>query len=195
MALGQDSNDDTADDTATSERASPFDDDLNVERFTKLLSVHDRAIYAYVYALVPNWDDAQEIMQRVRLRLWLQFDRYDEQKPFDAWGRAVAYYLVLAFRKERSRRREYFSPEVMKTLSGTFDESEELATGRREVLLECLRKLGEKQRSLLRVYYGRSKSTAEVASDQGVTPGALRQVVFRVRKLLRECADRSIEIV
>jgi RNA polymerase sigma-70 factor (ECF subfamily) len=170
-----------------------FDGDLKADRFVELLNRHDRQIYAYVYAMVVNWDDAQEIMQRLRLRLWQQFDRYDSEKPFSTWARAIAYYLVLTFRKERGRQREYFSQTIIEAVGETFEETEEAEAGRREVLLNCLQKLSAEQRDLVDVYYGRSKPIAELAGDYGVKPGALRQTLFRIRKLLRNCADRSLQ--
>ena len=60
------------------------------EQFLELLGACERSLFAYVYALAPNWQDAEEIMQRVRIRIWQQFDQYDEAKSFDAWARAIA---------------------------------------------------------------------------------------------------------
>ncbi len=172
---------------------SSFESDLKADQFVELLNRHDRQIYGYVYAMVVNWDDAQEIMQRVRLRLWQQFDRYDKEKPFGTWARAIAYYLVLTFRKERGRQREYFSQEIIEAVGDAFDKSEETEADRREALLNCLQKLNAEQRTLVDVYYGRSKPIDELASDRGVKPGALRQTLFRIRKMLRNCADRSLQ--
>ncbi len=83
------------------------------EQFVQLLGAHEREIFSYVFSLTGNWNDAQELMQRVRIRMWQQFSQYDDSKPFGAWGRAIAYYLVLAFRKEKSRQRTYFSEQIL----------------------------------------------------------------------------------
>ena len=80
---------------------SPPASDPKTEQFLKLLGAHERSLFAYVYAIAPNWQDAEEIMQRVRIRIWQQFAQYDEARDFNAWARAIAYYLVLAYRKEK----------------------------------------------------------------------------------------------
>jgi RNA polymerase sigma-70 factor, ECF subfamily len=165
--------------------------DSGAERFVTLLGAHEREIFAYVYTLLANWNDAQEVMQRVRIRLWQQFDRYDEEKPFGAWARAVAYYLVLAFRKEQSRQREFFSQKIMELVSDTFEEVSEAVAERREALLDCVQKLRADQRRLVDVYYSRNQQVSEVAAALGVEPGTLRQSLFRIRKILRECVRRT----
>jgi RNA polymerase sigma-70 factor, ECF subfamily len=165
--------------------------DGGAERFVTLLGSHEREIFAYVFTLLANWDDAQEVMQRVRIRLWQQFDRYDDEKPFGAWARAVAYYLVLAYRKEQSRQREFFSQKIMELVSDTFEEVSEAIAERREALLDCVQKLRADQRRLVDVYYSRNQQIADVAETLGVEPGALRQSLFRIRKILRDCVRRT----
>jgi DNA-directed RNA polymerase specialized sigma24 family protein len=91
------------------------------EEFLRLLGAHERNLFAYVYALAPNWQDAEEVMQRLRIRIWQQFDQYETDKPFDAWARAIAYYLVLAFRKEKSRQREFFAERILEAVSREFE--------------------------------------------------------------------------
>src|SRR5256885_7293338 len=101
--------------------SSPGDKNPKTEQFLKLLGAHERSLFAYVYALAPNWQDAEEIMQRVRIRIWQQFEQYDANKPFDAWARAIAYYLVLAYRKEKSRQREFFAEHVLEAIAAQFE--------------------------------------------------------------------------
>jgi hypothetical protein len=66
------------------------------QRFVEILGAHERELFGYIFSLTANWDDSQEVMQRLRIRVWEQFDRYDQARPFGAWARAIAYYLVLA---------------------------------------------------------------------------------------------------
>lgn len=166
--------------------------DANTERFVELLGAHERELFAYVYALTVNWEDAQEIMQRVRIRLWQQFDTYDEAKPFGAWARAVSYYLVLAFRKERSRQREYFAEGVLELVSDTYEQGVDQFGQRREALLKCLEKLTNEQRGMVDRCYANNEKIVDVADQLGVTSGALRQSLFRIRKSLQDCVRRVV---
>jgi RNA polymerase sigma-70 factor, ECF subfamily len=163
------------------------------EQFLELLGAHERNLFAYVYALAPNWQDAEEVMQRVRIRIWQQFAQYDPEKPFDAWARAIAYYLVLAYRKERGRQREFFAEGLLESVSDEFSSYVEQADERREALLGCLEKLDRRRRDLVTSYYSPARQTSEaIASSLSMTPNALRQSVFRIRKLLLDCVERTL---
>jgi RNA polymerase sigma-70 factor, ECF subfamily len=167
--------------------------DPKTEHFLQLLGAHERNLFAYVYALTHNWQDAEEIMQRVRIRIWQQFEQYDVAKPFDAWARAIAYYLVLAYRKERSRQREFFTERVLEAVGAQFEAHLEQADVRREALLNCLEKLDGRKRDLVTTYYSSMRESGEaIASKLSMTPNALRQALFRIRKVLIECVGRAI---
>ena len=167
--------------------------DPKTEQFLKLLGAHERSLFAYVYALTPNWQDAEEMMQRVRIRIWQQFEQYDAEKPFDAWARAIAYYLVLAYRKEKSRQREFFTEHVLEAVGAHFDAHLEDASDRRDALLRCLEKLDDKKRDLVTSYYSSARQTGDaIASKLSMTPNALRQSLFRIRKVLLDCVERTI---
>ncbi|MCA9263753.1 MAG: sigma-70 family RNA polymerase sigma factor [Planctomycetales bacterium] len=166
------------------------------ERFIELLGTHEREIFHYVYSLTGDWNDAQELMQRVRIRIWQQFDQYDAGKPFGPWARAIAYYLVLAFRKECGRQKEMFGERVMELLNEAFGARywpaiREDNDGRREALLDCLGKLKRDQRELVDRYYGSNEPVATMAERLGMNAVALRQALFRIRRSLQACVERT----
>jgi RNA polymerase sigma-70 factor, ECF subfamily len=163
------------------------------EQFLTLLGAHERSLFGYVYALTPHWQDAEEVMQRVRIRIWQQFDQYDAEKPFDPWARAIAYYLVLAYRKEKSRQREFFAEAVLEAVSNQFNTHLENADERRDVLLHCLDKLDKRRRELVTTYYSVApRSSGSIAEKLSMTPNALRQSMFRIRKILHDCVARTM---
>jgi RNA polymerase sigma-70 factor (ECF subfamily) len=132
-------------------------------------------------------------MQRVRIRIWQQFEQYDVEKPFDAWARAIAYYLVLGYRKEKNRQREFFSERVLETVGAQFESHLEQANDRREALLGCLDKLDGRKRDLVTSYYASARETGEtLASRLSMSPNALRQSLFRIRRVLVDCVERTV---
>jgi RNA polymerase sigma-70 factor (ECF subfamily) len=168
--------------------------DPKTERFLKLLGAHERSLFAYVYGLTPSWPDAEEVMQRVRIRIWQQFDQYDAEKPFDAWARAIAYYLVLAYRKEKSRQREFFTERILEAVSEQFEQHLDQAGDRRDALLQCLDKIDARKRELVIAYYSSARNAGEtIASNLSMTPNALRQTMFRIRKALLDCVERKMQ--
>jgi RNA polymerase sigma-70 factor, ECF subfamily len=178
---------------ARPDSSSPNDSAPQTERFLQLLGAHDRGLFAYIYSLTANWQDAEEVMQRLRIRVWQQFGDYEEDKPFAAWARAIAYYLVLAYRKEKSRQREFFAERILEAVSHQFESHAERLNERREALIRCLDKLDGRKRELVNEYYSSKKDSSErIAQKLSITPNALRQSLFRVRKMLYACVERSV---
>ncbi|HYO24850.1 MAG TPA: sigma-70 family RNA polymerase sigma factor [Lacipirellulaceae bacterium] len=161
------------------------------QKFVELLGAHERELFGYIYSLTANWDDSQEIMQRLRIRIWEQFERYDQARPFGAWARAIAYYLVLAFRKERSRQREYFTERVIQLLDEAYAQSTGGMGRSREALVECLAKLTTEKQKLVTDYYSPGGAAA-LAQSLGMTGNSLRQAVHRIRRQLHQCVQRSL---
>ena len=169
----------------------PESDGGDMSAYIDLLGQHDRQVFRYVYSLTANWDDAEEVMQRVRIRIWEQFHLYDREKSFGAWARAIAYYLVLAYRKEKSRR--VFSERVLALLRDTFEDEAEDVDARHSAMLECLGRLPDSQRKLINDYYSRDGSTESMAKEMGVAVSALRQKVYRIRKKLLGCIQLGLQ--
>jgi RNA polymerase sigma-70 factor (ECF subfamily) len=161
------------------------------QRFVELLGAHERELFGYIFSLTANWDDSQEIMQRVRIRVWEQFDRYDASRPFGAWARAIAYYLVLAFRKERFRQREYFTERVIQLLDEAYAKSSEGMGRTREALVDCLARLSSEKQKLVTDYYSPG-GAAPLAESLGMTSNSLRQAVHRIRRQLYDCVQRKL---
>ena len=60
---------------------SPTNDERTRE-YLRLLGQHERRLLGFILSLVPNWADADDIAQEVKIRLWEQFDKYDPAKDF-----------------------------------------------------------------------------------------------------------------
>ena len=44
--------------------------------FSELLTRHQSELYGYIFAVVRNWEDADDLYQSVCLILWRKFDRF-----------------------------------------------------------------------------------------------------------------------
>lgn len=164
---------------------------LRNRRFVELLGQHEQQLNAFVLALVPNWSEADEIVQQTRIRLWEQFDDYDTQKDFGAWARSIAYYQVLTFRKQSGRRASMLSAEALEKLSIEADRVGDLSP-RQVALAECLGRLSTAQQELLARCYGSDESLQQLAHGLGRSFNAVRQTLFRLRKTLYRCVEQRL---
>ncbi len=76
----------------------------DTERFVRLLTDGQREILRYILALVPDVDDAHEILQDTAVDLWKKFENYDPDSRFVPWACRFAFFHVLKYR-ERKRGR------------------------------------------------------------------------------------------
>ncbi len=166
--------------------------DDRTEQFLRLLSAHEERTKAFIYSLLPNWADAEDIAQEVRLKLWEQFDRYDPSKDFGAWSRTIAHFHVLAFRK-RARRRPQLSPESIDLVAETFNAETERLEARASVLQKCIEILTETQRGLLLRCYRGGETIRQVAERIGRSYEAVRKSVLRTRQDLAKCVERELK--
>ena len=69
--------------------------DSKGNEFLGLLDQNEQRIRSYIFALVPNYADAQEIAQQVRMLMWEQFDEFRSGQRF--WSLGASHCLLSDF--------------------------------------------------------------------------------------------------
>ncbi len=162
------------------------------EEFLRLYGRHDRAIFAYILALVPHWADADDLAQETRLRLWQQFDKYEPGSDFGAWARSIAYYLVLSQREKASRSRLRFGQAFYESVAAESATISDLLVLRQEALVRCMEKLGQARRALIEEYYRGTQTLREIAERLGRSYEATRKTVYRTQLALADCIESEL---
>jgi RNA polymerase sigma-70 factor, ECF subfamily len=157
--------------------------------FVRLLAANERRLGSYVATLVPNWNDAEDILQQTKARLWEQFATYDRQKDFGVWACVIARYEVLAFRTRAARSRVQFSQEFIDRVADDLAHAASEADSRMSYLEECLKKLSDWQRELLWRCCVHGDSTTQVALELGRKADSIRKAVLRIRRTLYHCIE------
>jgi RNA polymerase sigma-70 factor, ECF subfamily len=163
--------------------------DQRVREFVRLLAVCERRLDNYVLTLVPNWADAEDIVQQTKLRLWEQFEQYDYAKDFGAWACTVAYWEVATFRTRASRSRVLFSQAALDRISKEALNAAIGSDSRMHLLRQCIEKLTQWQRELLLRCCVASESVKEVAIELGRKVDSTRKAILRIRRELYRCVE------
>ena len=156
-------------------------------RFSQQLTEAQPRLYAYIMAVLPDADAADEVLQRANVVVLEKADRYDPAADFTAWACKIAYYEVLGFRRDRGRERARFDEASLERIadaaadrSGDFDR-------RRRLLHTCMAKLTDDQRALLLARYTPGQSVQQIADDRGRPAASISQTLYRIRRLLVDC--------
>jgi RNA polymerase sigma-70 factor (ECF subfamily) len=164
-----------------------MDDTERQIQFTQQFSACERAMRAFAYSLVPHRGDVDDIIQETLKELWRNFDRFDPECPFLPWANRFVYRQVLIHRRSTAIRLKYtFGEETTRRMV------EEQAPLERDVALSealdnCLQKLDEDQRELVRLRYYTGESLRVVAARSGRSPDAIYKKIQRIREALHRC--------
>src|SRR5262245_46886104 len=124
-----------------------------VDTFVRLLGQNQRRIFLYVMSLVPNWNDAEEIIQETNLVLWREFGQFQLGTNFPAWACKVAFHQVLNWRKRKQRDRLEFSQEFLEAVAEEAGNSADRLEERSQALGGCLDQLPSGHREMLQLRY------------------------------------------
>lgn len=159
--------------------------------FIQLLNAHQNRLYGYLYSLVLNFDDAEDLYQEVATLLWQKFDLYEPNTDFGRWAIRVAHFKVKNFMRRRGRM--MYSDEVLDQVMETQAAVESpVAVARTEALARCMEGLSESDRELVQTCYGGDFKIREVARRDGRSPDAIYSALYRIRKALLKCIEHKV---
>lgn len=155
--------------------------------FTKLFVENEHAVYGFVFSLLPNRADADDVVQETMTQLWEHFGGYDQSRPFLPWANRFAYRQVLMHRRRQGVRRKFFSEAALEVLASEYPEQPDWGDSRKQALQKCLGKLSDEQLTLIRQRYSDGDSLVDLAEQLDRTVNSLYKSLQRIRKALADC--------
>jgi len=158
-----------------------------------LMTQHQRRIFAYIYTLVPDRYDAEDLLQETSLVICEKFDAFKEGTDFVAWACQIAYWRVRYARQKFARSKVVFQQELVDALAQTAAVMPEELDQRHEALAHCLQKLPARDRELVLTRYEPGSGVPEAAKRSGRSLEAAYKALARIRKLLLDCVTHQLE--
>jgi RNA polymerase sigma-70 factor (ECF subfamily) len=162
------------------------------KRLMGLMTRHQRRIFSYIYALVPNRYDAEDLLQETSLVICEKFHEFREGTDFVAWACQIAFWRVRYSRQKFVRSKVIFDQEIVDVVAQTASELSEEVDDRHEALGRCLQKLHPRDRELLLARYEPGGGVEEAARRSGRTIKTAYKALARLRKLLLDCVSTRI---
>ena len=160
----------------------------------RLITEHQRRIFGYIYTLVPDRQDAQDILQETSVVLCQKFDQFRPGTDFAAWACQIAYWEVRRARQKFARSKVIFNQEVVDAIAETAAELLPEMGARHEALAKCLQKLHPRDRELLLTRYEPGSGVEEAAQRSGRSLVAAYKALARLRKLLLDCVTNQLSL-
>ena len=157
------------------------------EAFGLLVDKYKAGIYAFVYAKLRDFHDAQDVTQEVFIKAYRDLRSLRQWESFVFWLYRIASSHCGKWLRARSRRpdQEFIEDQAPGTL-----EDRSIDSYRRkqvdESLHEALYSLPEAYREVLTLYYFAGMNSEDIARALGMSPTAIRKRLSRARAQLRE---------
>jgi RNA polymerase sigma-70 factor (ECF subfamily) len=162
------------------------------EQLARLWTESQPVVAAYVLSIIPNFHQAEDVLQQVAVALVSEFERFDASRPFLPWVLGIARNMALKSRRDSVRRWKHeLSEALIEQIESAFQEQDDSLPAMRRWLRYCLRKQPKKMLELLQWRYAHDLKPSEVAPRMGITSGAVRAMLHRSREALRKCIRRS----
>ncbi len=159
------------------------------EQFVALFVRHEPAIHSFVLTLLPDLDDAEDVVQQASLTMWRKFEQYTPGTSFRNWAFQVAKFTALNHMTKTRRDRHRFQEGLLEMLADRAEERSEQLESQRRALAYCVERLPEDDRRILTGCYAEGATIRAFAEQIGRTSNAVYKQLNRLRANLLKCVQ------
>lgn len=163
----------------------------------RLLMEHRSSLFAFILAIVRDYDTAEEVLQDVSVAVCELSDQFRAGTNFGGWAREIARRRILAHNRAAARFPGSLTDEDLQRIEAGFQRADSQATARERIgtLRRCLGNLTHASRRLLQLRFADRFSHQEIADLVDRQPDSVRKSIYRSRQTLRTCIDRKLSSV
>ena len=160
--------------------------------FSDLIARYQSELYSYLFAVVRNWEDADDLLQSICLVLWRKFESFRPGSNFLFWARRTAKIEVSNFLR-RKQLPSYATEELVDALVETVIEVQGdgmepyLAALRR-----CREKLSPADEELIELQYVENLGSRQIADRLQRPQPSVCHSLSRIRSWLFECIQTEL---
>jgi RNA polymerase sigma-70 factor (ECF subfamily) len=175
--------------------------DLTVERckkgsraaFESLFEKHKIRVFNTVYRMVHNFNDAQDILQNVFIKVFNNVRDFNSQSQFSTWLYKIAINESLNFIKANKKHRDTLGSERQlenvspQATPGVFPLEERLENREMvEIIRRILEKMEEQRKSVFALFYFSELNLSEICQALGLPMGTVKSKLSRAKSEIKE---------
>ena len=156
--------------------------DGHAEDYGYFLERYSQEAFAIVVRLVPQQEDAEELVQDAFVRAFNRLDTFEGRSTFSTWICRIAYTTAISWL--RKRRMKYLSIDDQPKLTDTevdeaFDDESRIEDLRRAITL-----LKPDEQTLITLFYYDNRPLSDIAYILDAEPNTLATRLHRIRRKL-----------
>lgn len=163
--------------------------------FNEVVRFYRDDLLRVTYRFTGNYEDAQDVLQRVFVKVYQHIGRWEPRAPFWSWLYRIAVNESLGWKKKQKRRysvvgsiEDQAYPDAPSDDPNPLDHAQWGEVGER--ILDAIEQLPEQQRATFVLRFREGLSVKETASILGSAEGTVKangyHAIRRLRKILRE---------
>ncbi|MBI9019366.1 MAG: sigma-70 family RNA polymerase sigma factor [Phycisphaerae bacterium] len=164
---------------------------IGTEHFLRLLAANNKSIYAYIYSLIPNHFDTDDILQETVIYMFHNLSKFEPGSSFIKWAVRIAHYRVLSFYSRRKNAPLRFDTELLHLISEDAFEVVPEINQRLETLAECRKKLADPDQAMVSMRYDQGLAVKEISEKSDKSIHSIYRSIARIHDLLLLCVRRS----
>ncbi|WP_322608154.1 sigma-70 family RNA polymerase sigma factor [Pontiella agarivorans] len=163
--------------------------------FDHLVREHHAGLRAFIRALGVDEAWVDDMAQEVFIVAFRKQAEFRKTEDFGKWLRGIARRQVMGERTKTARRHRIMHEGITDVLLSLGIEKHEPEPNRERVvntMKNCVGKLGEPQRELLRCRYEEGRQCKELAAEFSSSAAAIRKQLQRIRTAVRKCMKQAV---
>ena len=155
--------------------------------FDRLVKAHFGRIYALLFRMVGNHEDAEDLAQECFVRAYRSLRFYRGEGPFGGWIARIALHIAQDHFRRKGRGGELLALEGVEADLETTSPGPASELSQRETIQlvgRLVERLPHHLRAALVMRVLEGREYEEVARATGLRPGTVRTQVMKARKLL-----------
>jgi RNA polymerase sigma-70 factor, ECF subfamily len=165
------------------------------ETFARLWSHAQPRVARYIRSVVPDFQEAEDILQETAVTCVRKMEVYDPSRSFEAWAKGIARNEVFRSRRRSQKRPSLLDfPDIAETIDETHDQLRDELDARTRALEKCIATLSEKTRQLLEFRYTHNFSMEAIASRTLLQANSIKVMLSRTRFALRGCIEKNLAL-
>lgn len=168
------------------------------EAYEELLSRYQKRLFAYIFHLVGNRDEAEDILQNVFSKMYKNIGDFDTSRKFSSWVYRIAHNESINFLKRKNKRYmvswEDINTNKDKLDTASNDELPEEKWEHLEIVREvdkALEKLPEKYKQVLTLRYFQEYSYEDIGRILKKPVNTIGTLINRAKKKLLEVVEKQ----
>ena len=168
----------------------------NREAYRELFARYQKKLFTYIFHLVGNRDETEDILQNVFQKTFKNIENFDTSRKFSSWIYRIAHNESVNYLKRRSKRYTVSWDDIAtskdKLDTATNDELPEDKFARREItreIDEALSQLPKKYQQVLKMRYFQEYSYDVISGILGKPVNTVGTLINRAKKKLLEVVE------